>query len=772
VNPLSWIPGAPPTGELGFNATELVALTRLPGWAITLAGLALAVALYWSWRATRGAPRRLRILFLGFRTLLAVSLLVLLLEPGVRYMATSREANRVVLAVDLSASMAEDAGGKQSRARVALEAAEKVRDQLRDEGGTWAPEIWAFDGEARPLDEEAVANLRSGAAEAEGDRTNLAAILDVLASADDRPLGGVLLISDGDDTERAALGEEVRGRLAALGAPVHTALVGRADAFKDIAIDEVVADDFAFVRNPVEIKVVLRERGFAGAKVSLSLREDGRPIAVREVTLEEGRTEVSLTFEPKTSGKRVYTVAIPPQAGEAITGNNRADVALKIIRDRIRVLQLVGRPSWDERFVRRLLKENPSVDLISFFILRSPTDVAGAPSSELSLIPFPTRELFTEQLHTFDVVIFQDFNYRPYQMAPYLKNVKQFVEDAGGGFMMIGGELSFSEGDYDGTPIADVLPVELLPGHGHIQTEKFRPLLTDAGRSHPITDLGDLADRRSVAEDRAFAQLPELAGVNLVRGLKPDAEALLTHPFLNAGGQPAPVVAVREVGRGRSVAVMTDTAWHWALPHVGAGGRGDAHRRFFANALRWLIRDPELSRVKVTTDKSEYDPGEPVIATVRSFDAKYAAEGGANVKLTLAPLDGGAAESREGVTDKTGALELSFTGLAPGAWRVRVDAMSAGRAIGADENAFVVRRARAEALHVEPRAELLEAMAGSGGGRFVHVEDAGEVSFKDHGSVRVHRQRTEPLWSALWPLLVVAALAATEWWWRRRRGLA
>ena len=129
---------------------------------------------------------------------------------------------------------------------------------------------------------------------------------------------------------------------------------------------------------------------------------------------------------------------VPVDPEERIVQNNRLDFTLKVIRDRLRVLQVSGHPSWDERFLRQLLKENPSVDLISFFILRTPTDQSGAPSSELSLIPFPTRQLFTEELHTFDIVIFQDFDYLPYNMSHYLGNIRDFVKDAGGGFLMIG----------------------------------------------------------------------------------------------------------------------------------------------------------------------------------------------------------------------------------------------------------------------------------------------------------------------------------------------
>jgi uncharacterized membrane protein len=759
-------------GEPTFNASELASLTGLSGWVLGACALAAAGSLWLSAIGTRGAPTRVRVGLVALRAGFLLGLLVLLLEPGLRLMEKSREANRVVMLVDTSASMANSDEGT-TRAQRAARAADQLQDDLAQRDAPFVADLVRFDKTATPLPAESLAALQSGAEAPAGDGTSLlAALRAVNAGQDARPLGGVVLFSDGADTTGLAdeLTPAVREEATRLGVPVHAVMTGRARAFIDIAIERIIADDFAFVRNKVTIQAVIRHEGFEGQTLPLSLREDGKPLLVRETTLnaDAERTTVEFVFEPKSAGKHVYTVVAPVRPKESVAENNRLDFTLKVIRDRIRVLQVAGRPSWDERFVRRLLKENPSVDLISFFILRSPTDVSGAPSRELSLIPFPTRELFTEELHTFDVVIFQDFNYRPYNMGLYLKNVKEFVEEAGGGFVMIGGELSFSEGDYDGTPIADVLPVELLPGHGHTSTESFQPLLTPAGRSHPITDLGELA-----SGDNPFAALPPLEGVNLVAGLAPGAESLLVHPFLNAGGKEQPVVAVREVGKGRSLAILTDSTWTWSLPHVGAGGRGDAHRRLFANALRWLIRDPELSRVKIHFERGTVGPSEDVPFEVRSFDPSYRPQGGAEVQLTLVPLDGGEAPAPlSGTTGSDGAWRGTITPPAPGAYRVVASAKRDGRAIGRAENAFVVRGARAEKLHAEPRPDVLKAITRATGGELVEPNDVTELEFKDQGVEKIHRQKTEPLWHHWLPLLLVVICASGEWYWRRRRGFA
>lgn len=776
----------------GFNAADVTSLSRLPHLVLAGAAVAMAAAVAMGFLATSGAPPRVRAGLLALRTALALAVMALLLEPGLRLMATSREANRVVIAVDVSGSMAEtDGSGAASptRAQRAAVAAQQIVADVAARDRPFAPEVWLFDDEWRRAAPEDLKALQSGTRKPEGKGSHLALPLASLSIAEgEKPLGGVVIISDGGDTAglERGLGVDVRDQARSIQAPLHTVLVGEPARFKDLALDKAVADEFAFVRNKLNIDVMVRHKGYPGEHVRLTLKEDGRPVATSEVILSSEPSEggapvkASFTFEPQRAGKRVYTVQAPVLADESVVENNRIDFTLQLIRDRIRVLQVAGRPSWDERFVRRLLKENPSVDLISFFILRSTTDVSNANTRELSLIPFPTRELFTEELSTFDVVIFQDFNFRPYNMGAYLDNVRAFVADSGGGFMMIGGDLSFSDGEYEGTPIADILPVKLLPGTGHTSAEVFTPIATDAGKSHPITDLGD------VTEGEGYGALPPLEGVNLVAGLAEGAETLLAHPFLNvpsptgSGSTAAPVVAVREVGKGRSMAVLTDSTWIWSLPHVGNGGRGDAHRRLFANALRWLIRDPELSRAKIIVDLPDaskgIEPGVEVPLEVRSFNAKYQPEGKDPVKITLVPLDAPDATPPviiDGVTGDDGTFRTTLPPPAPGAWRVRVEARDAtGKAIGADEDAFVVRATATEKLHIEPRPDVLQALAAAGGGRFVHADEVAGLDFIDHEVERVHRQRTEPLWNRAWALAIVVILAGAEWWWRRRRGFA
>src|SRR5205085_10940002 len=183
-----------------------------------------------------------------------------------------------------------------------------------------------------------------------------------------------------------------------------------------------------------------------------------------EVALDEhGQGKAILPFTVTRTGRAVYSVSIPLAEGDAVPENNERAFLVRVTRDKLRVLLLCGAPTWDARFLRAFLKADPAIDLITFFILRTSSDLTMASPEELSLIPFPTDELFREHLDSFDLVIFQDFNYGPYQVAGYLPRIRDYVLH-GGAFAMVGGSRAFGAGEYEHTPLAEILPVRMLSG--------------------------------------------------------------------------------------------------------------------------------------------------------------------------------------------------------------------------------------------------------------------------------------------------------------------
>ena len=209
-----------------------------------------------------------------------------------------------------------------------------------------------------------------------------------------RDLGAVVLISDGIDTGRIGEGPldaTTRNAIAGAGRRRCIPSASASSSLRDVSVAAVLADEFAFVRTPVTVEAVIRQHGLPDRQIELTLSRDGRPIATRSVILRGDHSEERVSFDwlPDHPGNFVFQIATPVLAGEALSSNNSQVFTVKVIRDRVRVLHLCGRPSWDQRFLRAMLRRDPNVDLVSFFILRTETDEQPWNRNELSLIPFP-----------------------------------------------------------------------------------------------------------------------------------------------------------------------------------------------------------------------------------------------------------------------------------------------------------------------------------------------------------------------------------------------
>lgn len=762
LEPVRWLVRllAPDAQPGAYNDWRLAVGTELPfGWLVVIA-FALIVAVGLGATGLRRLPAARRRLLVALRLAAAACVFFLVLMPEIELRAVSKVRSRVALMLDASRSMGLATPAGRTRSELVSDHLASNAAELTRLAETALLETSLFGERVRSVD--GVPDLVPSTDR----KTDLASALAELGvQSAGRDLGAVVLYSDGIDTEGLSL--EAAQRLGSgLGAPVYAVGFPADSSAADLAIRRIVADDFAFVHNSVSVDVEIEQRGLSLSQVVATLKRDGQVVASKEVRLgADGRGRVTFEFKPTEIGKLAYEVSVPVQAGEAVASNNSRSLVMKVIRDRLRVLQVVGRPSWDERFLRELLKRNPNVDLISFFILRSTTDLQKAPQEELALIPFPVAELFTSELDSFDVVIFQNFTYRPYNMARFLPRIRDYVLQ-GGSLMMIGGTDGFEDGWYAGTPISTILPVR-LGGASPWDAAEYRPRLTLEGRRHPITRIGEAGE----PPELVFQRLPPLEGVNPTLGLTEGARALLVHPSLP--GNP-PVVAVREVGRGRSMAITTDSFWYWRFVALADEGAGREFDRFYNNALRWLIRDPDLARVRLRSERAVYGPDDPVSAEVRVLGPEYDGLGGAEVEADLVPVGGASSEPRtaNALTGEDGSSILGFGPLPPGMYVLRATAHSGGEPVGAAEEPVVVEAADRELQNPFPRPEVLEALAQASGGRYVEIgRSLPEIELRDTRRVEIDRTRRVPIWDR-WPLfLLLLGLVSTEWWFRRRGGL-
>ena len=467
---------------------------------------------------------------------------------------------------------------------------------------------------------------------------------------------------------------------------------------------------------------------------------------------------------------------VAPGSSDQYLANNERSVLVPAIRDRIRVLQVAGHPSFDVRFLRDHLKSNPNVDLVSFFILIDRSDVR-VNADETSLIPFPVQELFEQELPGFDLVIFQDFEYGPFGVGQYLPHVKTFVEN-GGALAVLGGGRSFEKGHYHGTKLEEILPVK-LNATGTASPDRgggFRARITEEGYTHPLLRLlPDPTENRLL-----LSRMPLLYGANRVHGLREDALALIVHPELrDRTGNPLPIISLREVGKGRTMAITTDSLWRWNFVHSGKGGDAYPYNRFWTASIDWLMRDAEMNPLRLVVEPPSVYDGEPITAHLTVASPSYKPASSHPFVLELSRVDALVKKTQDQVvmrfddrkSGKDGLVEVSFTPPGPGVYRLSASARFGDKVLQTSR-LLVVDPGTEELVRVYDPEDLFGLVAKASGGKtYDATRDLQGMELKKPETLLVSRERERPIWSHAGVLFLAVFLLAMEWAFRKRFGL-
>ncbi|MBI4641690.1 MAG: hypothetical protein HY731_13415 [Candidatus Tectomicrobia bacterium] len=587
-----------------------------------------------------------------------------------------------------------------------------------------------------------------------------------------RPLAGMILLSDGRESDDKGKRE---GFLGQFKVPVVSVSLGNFKEYKDIELSELHKPDFAFLHNPVNIDVIVKGYGYKGIDIPLIFKRGSTVLSTKFLKVNREEFEEKITFEytPRELGNHTLSLSTPLQVGEEISTNNSLNFTLQVVRDKIRVLLVCGTPTWNYRFLRTALKSDPSIDLISFVILRTPMDIVDVPENQLSLIPFPANRLFSEELENFDLLIFDNFSYRFYFPLSYLENIKTFVRN-GGAFAMFGGFQSFDRGGYSSTPIADILPVELAGNTQGYSSEHLAIKLTKEGKTHPITQLAYDAQEN----EKIWGKLPPLDGFNPTLKARSEAVVLGIHPSTRNQYGNLPILAAMKYEKGRTVSVMTDFIWKWNFEMVGQGEGNQAYLRLIRQMTRWLINDPKLKQVQILASGEEYELGKEVKLKIEAFQNDYAPAKDAILSLSVKGSDGREITLEYVPSDKPGAFVASFRPLKEGFYEVKAEARLNSESLGTDEAVFKVATTSVELKNGAPDEHFLKEVAEATGGKSLSFSQLPSLNlktldtlFKDLSRYRVVEERHLELWSRWETFLLFLLLLSAEWSIRRMRGL-
>ncbi len=405
--------------------------------------------------------------------------------------------------------------------------------------------------------------VEAGQADGETDGTRLfTALGTTLADVPTDRVAGVIMITDGRV-------HDVPQDAGALGfaAPIHALITGTKDE-RDRRVALIAAPRFGIVGQSQTITYKVEDQGTKETSAAVTVRRDGDVIETRTVPV---GIPQNVDIAIPHGGQNIVEIEAAPVPGELTTVNNRAVVTIDGVRDKLRVLLVSGEPHAGERTWRNLLKSDASVDLVHFTILRPPEKQDGTPINELSLIAFPTRELFQQKIGEFQLIIFDRYARQGVLPIIYFDNITRYVRD-GGAVLVAAGPDYASQTSLWRTPLDAILPAE---PDGNVTDQAFRPSLTELGRRHPVTRGLDGADSNppNWSEWFRIVDTRNATGTTVMQG--PDSKPLL--------------VLSRE-GEGRVALLLSDHIWLWARGFEGGGPHLDLLRRL----SHWLMKEPDL----------------------------------------------------------------------------------------------------------------------------------------------------------------------------------
>jgi hypothetical protein len=396
-----------------------------------------------------------------------------------------------------------------------------------------------------------------------------------LANTPPDRLAGVIMITDGQVHD-----VPITAQTLGFDAPVHALLTGQPDEF-DRRIEVLKAPRYGIVGSTRDIEARVVEtgrRGRAGDRVTLKIRREGRADETRSTQI--GRTvEIPMPFPH--AGQNIVEIELETAAGELTPANNRVVVVAEGVRENLRVLLVSGEPHAGERVWRNLLKSDAAVDLVHFTILRPPQKQDGTPIHQLSLIAFPTRELFSEKIKDFDLIIFDRYQHRDILQLLYYENIARYVEQ-GGALLVAAGDDYAGPMSLSRTPLSVVLPATPT---GRVLERPFKARLSLDGAKHPVTRGLPGSEASEPGREPTWGRWFRQVDVSPGRGRT-----------VMSGAEDRPLLVLDRKGNGRVALLLSDHAWLWARGYDGGGPHTDLLRRL----AHWLMKEPDLEEERLT----------------------------------------------------------------------------------------------------------------------------------------------------------------------------
>ena len=546
--------------------------------------------------------------------------------------------------------------------------------------------------------------------------------------------------------------------------PIHTIGYGKEHPDKDVEITDAVMPSRALPDSKLTATVTLQNWGVSGAKSKLTVRESGKVLVTQDVTFKDNGVlqPETVVFNGGTAGPKTIEISVDPVGGEANTLNNKITRVVNVEARKPRILYIQGEPVWEYKFIRRAIEDYPDIGIELPSMLRTTQNKIyrqGIRDPKELEDGFPVKP---EELFAYQGLIIGGVE-ASYFTAPQQQAIKDFVDRRGGGLLFIAGRASLSDGGWQNSPMADLVPVRLPDGRGTFHRDFSSVGLTQQGAQSIITRLDENPGRNA----ERWKKIPQIANYQEVGEAKPGATTLLD--VTPAGKRAQPLLVTQNFGRGRTVLFATEGSWRWKmwLDHADK-----THATFWQQMFRHLVNDAP-GQVVATTPKSVLSDETNVPIRVEVRDKQYKPVTNAKVQARFLQPDGTSATMElSPVPLEEGIYGGEWTAEKPGSYVVEILAGNEADKVGQDVLTFRREDGVAENFHTSQNKELLAKLSEQTGGRYYKPEEASkltnEISYSEAG---ITTRETRDLWDMPVIFLLAMAIRGSEWLLRRKWGV-
>ena len=761
-----------------------------PAWAVILGIIiAVGITLYGYLRVGQPLHRLLRYSLIALRFLAVAIILCCLLAPVIIEKKDVTPTSHLSILVDTSRSMQLEDNylGKADTSRIS-----QVNQLLFDEsskfletlGNEYKVHLYRFDS-VLYQDTTTVGNIAP-----KGTLTNIAsAIRETVQAWRGQPNAGIVLITDGAHNASRFSVEDIT----TLNTPVYAIGVGSPQPPKDVQIQNVDVLPIAYTGHETVVRATIAQTGYPTESIRVSLRESNtnrlidaamlsfpQNNANQSVTLNGQRTTkgtqhvVELKLKPETEGNFQYKVVLPTLEGELTNANNEKTFSIKVVKAKLNVFYLEGRPRWEYAFLKRTLERDPNIEA-NFAVLtkkarrdsvlaRNDGYYPQNVNTQLSRFPETREELFK-----YDVLILGDLSAGHFTTTQQ-QAIVDFVEQRGKAVIFLPSHNGLGVNGFRNTELARVLPIQ-IPVNGCTKQEgEFSIDLTQSGIFHPMLQLTDDIERNA----EIWQNLPALSRV--FRGFQLRAGA--TTLIKKQSGEP--VLIFQRVGLGKSLLFAAEGLWNWDF---GVNTFKDTtyqtvYPRLWAQVLRWMSQQSDENRIYITTAAPTYAQGETVQIKVRAYAYTLQPQNNAEIRLSVTSPSGSTFPLRtrteviENQTANTNDYTAQLKVEEKGTYKIRAVGQTGNIPLGEDEIEIHVQPQLIELEAPQLNETLLKQLTDQTGGVYLNIEGAHTLPDKINtvqDSVFVDTE--SDLWAHPLILIVIVGLLGTEWFIRKRVGL-